>query len=540
MISSTVIPWTWPLAFVGMAMFFAVTDRPETFARRLFQGYSASLAVMTLIFYWLTYTMVAYGHLPVLLSLALFLVYAMVFGTKMPFLALLSGTLQERLRLTPYLVLPLAATTVEMVHFSLFPWFFGITQLQNLYFLQIADVVGMAGITFFMAVLAVFVRNVVLRRQRPKPVDMVALVATLALVYGYGVVRLHQVEQAEAKARPIQVLIVQPDSPLRMERDVPTINQVVETCRSLTLEGARASTRPLDLVVWPEGATPFFFNHREWAGHREFTDTVEGLARSLHVNFFFNDNLIKNDEFFNNVWMLDREANPRGNYQKVMLLAFGEYMPFSESIPFLRGKFGVSNFRHGSTVRNFETDIGVIAPQVCYEILYPNFTRRFIGMGADFIVNGTNDAWFGPTTASLSHLEDALPRAVENRVPLVRCTNSGISTVISAGGRFLAAPTPLFEKAYRLAEIRSPGIRTFYTLHGDMFGWTCVGLTAALLLLAWFRPSPVVARESTPEAPLPAAPQVETGTAPLPTTGDPESPEHAGPEESPENPPAGS
>jgi len=100
---------------------------------------------------------------------------------------------------------------------------------------------------------------------------------------------------------------------------------------------------------------------------------------------------------------------------------------------------------------------------VCYEIIFPGLTRRFALQGADFIVNATDDAWFGPTTASWSHSHDGLPRAIENRMPLVRCTNSGTSVIVSAAGEFITAPTPLFQETALFGVIRPPHIRTFYT-----------------------------------------------------------------------------
>ncbi len=104
--------------------------------------------------------------------------------------------------------------------------------------------------------------------------------------------------------------------------------------------------------------------------------------------------------------------------------------------------------------------------------MFPGVTRRFVAAGADFLVNVTNDAWYGPTSAPHQHLAQATFRAIEGRVPLVRVANTGISAVIEVDGR-IRWRGPLFEPLVRVEQISWPGVRTFYTRFGDVFAWAC-------------------------------------------------------------------
>jgi len=125
---------------------------------------------------------------------------------------------------------------------------------------------------------------------------------------------------------------------------------------------------------------------------------------------------------------------------------------------------------------------------ICYEDVFPALTRRFVAGGADFLVNITNDAWYGPTSAPRQHLAQATLRAVENRVPLVRAANTGISAIVDPDGR-IRWQGPLFETFAHVDEIAWPGVRTLYTRFGDVFAWA-----SALASLAAFGYGVAIAR----------------------------------------------
>ena len=476
-------PGLWVCPFVGLAILFACVEGSVDWRRALQCGVVAGLVNTTVMFYWLVYTMVVYGNLPVVVSLLGFVLYAVLFGTRLPVLVLLAWWLRRRSRVPPVLAGPLATLTADRLQVALFPMCVGSSQMGNLYFMQLADVVGAWGLTFVVALVAALAwQGVALRRWLSPPV--LGLVVVLFLVYGYGIVRLAQVESLEAQASPVKVAVVQPNTPLRWERgDAGLPYRIIATCEQLTEQAARAAGGGLDLVVWPEGGTPFSFSAPRGAHDRVFRDTVLRLARSLQVNLVFYDLLFEGSRPYNNMWLVGRDGRTLGSYQKVMLLAFGEYIPGAEWFPSLEGVGGVVQHRRGASVHVLQADCGVIGPQICYEILFAGFTRDLVQRGARYIVNLTNDAWFGPTTASQTHLVVAYPRAIEARRPLVRCTNSGITTVISAGGRFLSPRTATFVPAWQVVEMRSPLVESFFVRHGEVFVWG--GVLVTIACAAW-------------------------------------------------------
>jgi apolipoprotein N-acyltransferase len=124
---------------------------------------------------------------------------------------------------------------------------------------------------------------------------------------------------------------------------------------------------------------------------------------------------------------------------------------------------------------------------ICYEGIFPDLTRRFVAQGAELLVNITNDAWFGRTSAPYQHLVMEAMRAVENRVPLIRAANTGFSAVIDIDGR-IQSRTHLGEMTILVEKLAWPQVTSFYTAHGDIFVWLCVVGTGLMLGYRYLNP----------------------------------------------------
>jgi apolipoprotein N-acyltransferase len=142
----------------------------------------------------------------------------------------------------------------------------------------------------------------------------------------------------------------------------------------------------------------------------------------------------------------------------------------------------MGDFHSGEEVRNLAVSQGKFGVLICYEAIFPDLTRRFVDRGAQFLVNITNDAWFGRSAAPYQHLSMAALRAVENRVPVARSANTGVSAFIHPSGRILQ-PSDIFTKAIVSGTIYLQKSWSFYTRFGDLFAYLCIGFTALFLAI---------------------------------------------------------
>jgi apolipoprotein N-acyltransferase len=183
--------------------------------------------------------------------------------------------------------------------------------------------------------------------------------------------------------------------------------------------------------------------------------------------------------------LLSPEGRIAGRYDKIHLVPFGEYVPLQRLFTF-GGRFAaklvqeVSDFSPGSQAVTAVVDGHRVGGYICYEAIFPGLVRRFAASGAELLVNVTNDAWYGTTSAPYQHLAMAAFRAVENRRYMVRAANTGITAVVDPWGRVLE-PTRLFERAVLVREVPFVAIPSFYARHGDLFARACAAIALALV-----------------------------------------------------------
>jgi len=168
---------------------------------------------------------------------------------------------------------------------------------------------------------------------------------------------------------------------------------------------------------------------------------------------------------------------------------FGEYVPLSGLIGFVRSwaEF-ISDFGAGEARTVFPLPGAPFGTVICYEVIFPDLFRSFVAGGAGFMVNITNDAWFGRTSGPWQHLSVLPLRAVENRVAIARAANTGVSAFIEPTGR-VAEFLPLFERGVLRSQLPLRGRETLYTRFGDWLAYLCAGLSVAAFGWALFRRS---------------------------------------------------
>jgi apolipoprotein N-acyltransferase len=186
-------------------------------------------------------------------------------------------------------------------------------------------------------------------------------------------------------------------------------------------------------------------------------------------------------DYYNSAFLVASDGRIGPRYDKSHLVPFGEYVPLRRWLPFV-GKLvaQVGDFVAGPPGQVLEWGTHRLAPLICYEAIFPALTRAAVQNGADLLLNLTNDAWYGRTSAPYQHLSLCVFRAVESRRSFIRAANTGISGFIDPTGR-IEVPTGLFVDAVASHNVTPLSIKSIYTRIGDAFAYLCL-LAAALMI----------------------------------------------------------
>jgi apolipoprotein N-acyltransferase len=351
---------------------------------------------------------------------------------------------------------------------------------------QAAAVLGAYGLTTVTLALAAAPATLFPHRgpRRFAPTVLAALV--LAGMWGAGAVRL-----AGAASGPdgLRLRIVQPDIPQADKWSDAAFRNIVERYARMTAEPAAPGAEP-QVVVWPESAIP------DWASAVLAPDTWtrDALFQALKPGQTLLFGILRADaaggevRYYNSFLALRRTQDdlvPLGFYDKHRLVPFGEYLPFErwlEPIGLKKLAAVGESFSAGPQPRPLDLPgIGAIQPLICYESLFPGFARSQGGR-PDWIVNVSNDAWFGRTSGPWQHLNLASYRAIEEGVPIVRATPTGVSALVDAYGR-VKAKLPLGSAGRIDARLPPAAAPTLFARFGDAFFWGLEALGFAFVLL---------------------------------------------------------
>lgn len=361
---------------------------------------------------------------------------------------------------------------------------------NNLPLVQIAEFTGALGPSFIVLfvnaiLLATFRRfwEEALRGKVRAHFDFTLTMAGVVAVFLFGAARLQNPPPDKEFLR-IKVAAIQTNIPLAQQRDRAFIPELLEIHRGLT--AAAAAGRP-DLIVWPEASVPGgILLHWDT---RDFIESVmEGGGFALMHGTLDGD---PNGDY-NAVALRDAAGGDWQIHHKIHLVPFGEFFPFrsvfERFFPLVAGIVGrliPGDFTPGKRWTLFDPGVpGVrIGPLICFEDTLGDLTRRFVLRGANLLVNVTNDAWFLESPASRQHMAAARFRAIENRRPLVRAANTGVTCFIDIFGRARLLESPegtTFIRGYLSGGVLVPkpgAPLTFYSRHGEIFPMICLCLT---------------------------------------------------------------
>jgi apolipoprotein N-acyltransferase len=378
---------------------------------------------------------------------------------------------------------------IRAVFLSGFPWeMLGYSQYQVLPIIQISDMFGVYGVSFLVAVgnTALFLVYQAARsgHWQGKRIQFkhaawvgVFFFILLFLSWGYGEKRIADVDQRISAAPAPEFAVIQGNIDQASKWDPAFRLHTLE--KYISLSRFTAQRNPV-LIIWPETATPFYFMAE--------SDYSPGLIQAIRAMGC--DHLIGSPAFENNggvvsyrnrAYLVTSDGDIADHYDKAQLVPFGEYVPLKRWMPFI-GKIveAVGDFEPGVKGKTLQTKDYRLGIQICYEMIFPGLSRKLVQNGANCIVNITNDAWYGTSSAPYQLFSMAVFRAVENRRTVIRAANTGISGFIDPVGRILGT-TGLFKDAAMTQPVPMLTKTSPYTRWGDSFALICLATTIILV-----------------------------------------------------------
>jgi len=486
------------LAWIASLPMIAAVDRTPSFRRALFLGWWAGLIETAGGFYWLIDVMQRFADFPWIGAAPIFLLFcaarALIF---LLFTAVVLGV-RRNLKLPMTLLAPLAMVSGELLVPQIFPCGQWISQAWNPVVIQVAELTGPFGVTALLMMINGALYDV-MQAARGARLCAAAAVAVLATALIFGAVRMRQMDAIIAGAPRLMIGLVQPNFAYSASGEISR-EETLQQLTALQEQSQRLQRAGAQLLLWSEGSFPI-------AVPRDFSmdfspDSLARIRRGFDVPTIIGADMYDavHDDAYNSAILLDGSGRVSGYYDKVRLLAFGEYIPGIEAFPWLR-KFlpeGAGHFTAGSgpgvlLLAGSGRPSWRLAPVICYEDILPGYLHRVGQLRPDLLVNLTSDSWFGADTEPWEHLALSVFASVELRVSMVRAVNSGVSALIDANGRVV-------EKTYPNDPYRQPrgpdGVlvstpimassQTLFARVGNLFAYVCVAACVLALSLSWY------------------------------------------------------
>lgn len=472
------------ISFVPLLFSLWKKDWRDAFAA----GFVFGMAYFFGTLYWIYHSINHFGGMPFFASILIVLFLCAYLSLFPALFAMFFAQACRRTRLPALFIAPVLWVCIEFIRsYALtgFPWSsIGYSQYRFLPLIQLADITGIYGISFLILAVNGFFVDLLLLKAKVKEMPLfplsyfmagsALLLTILITVVGYGFWRLGQ----ERAGRDLTVSVIQGNIEQDKKWEPVFQNEVFDTYTRLSLDALQ--DRP-SLIIWPETSVPFLFG-----SDTANTDRLLQFQRQTGTPLLFGAVMAKkratgSADLTNSAILLERAGEKTFVYDKIHLVPFGEYVPLGRLLFFMdKLVVGIGDFLPGSVYKPADSEVGRFGTLICYEVIFPGLVRKFYTQGGDFIVTITNDAWFGRTAGAYQHFSMAVFRAVENRKPLLRAANTGISGFIDSNGRILAA-SGLFERQVLTHSVKTDATMTFYTKFGDLFSFFCIVISIILL-----------------------------------------------------------
>jgi apolipoprotein N-acyltransferase len=509
-------PWRSIFAWFGLApLIWAVlsptcTEGPRPLRRSFLLAWVCGVLWFMGNCYWIYDTMLIHGGLPPAVSLLILLLFSLVlglyfglFGWGLQLVRRATGSVRWALLIAPFLWVALELTGAR---FTSVPWDqLGYSQVDSELARWIAPIAGVYGISFVIVLINAGISGIFFaRKARIASLDFIGFLAGVLLL-ALGFIATPPIAPTTATA-----VLIQPNldventgfwsGPGEWDQHIADFIKLgSENCKTyiagIPQTGAPEgeivcppyATHP-DLIVWPESPAPFF--ERDPRFQQSMADVARAEQAALVVNgvgseFDKEDNQWRD---YVSAMVFDAGGKEVGRYDKIHLVPWGEYVPFQRVFFFARKLTGkVAAFTPGDDRKVFHLTDGHGAMHrygifICYEAVFADEIRQFAKNGAEVFVTGSDDGWYGDTSAPWQLLNMARMRAMENRRWILRGTNDGITAAIDPYGR-VRQSIPRHRVDALPAEFGYVDETTFYTEHGDLFAWLCAMLS--ICVIAW-------------------------------------------------------
>jgi apolipoprotein N-acyltransferase len=505
-------PWRSIFAWIGLVpLLWAVlspanASHPRPLRRAFLLAYVCGILWYMGNCYWIYNTMLMYGGLPPAVSFLLLILFSLVlglyfglFGLGVAFVQKATGSVRAALLFAPFLwtALELAGARITSV-----PWDqLGYSQVDNGLLNNIPSWTGVYGLSFLLVFINAQILNRLILPVVRDRVTGLLWILPFVLACALGYLHWHPVTAPTTAT----AVLIQPNldvantgywqAPGEWDAHVAKFIQLGgETCKSYIAGIPQTSAKTVDvschydphpdLVVWPESPAPFFEQDPR------FQQSMPQIVDTEHAPLIVNG---IGSQFSDGGWLdyvsamvFNAQGAEIGRYDKMHLVPFGEHVPFPKLLFFahkLTGK--VSAFTPGSGHRTFLIQSAVGNPHrygvfICYEAVFADEVRQFPKLGAQVLVNLSDDGWYGDTSAPWQHLNMTRMRAIENRRWILRDTNNGVTAAIDPYGR-VRQSIPRHQVDALPAQFGFRDDITFYTAHGDVFAWLCAILSIGVV-----------------------------------------------------------
>lgn len=470
-------PDLFPLAWVALVPLLLVMHH-----RPFAAGFTAGTVFFATVLYWLNFVMTTYGGLQPVFSLLAYLFLITYLAVYFGLATWVACRLEAALNLPFLLTLPPLWVALEYLRgwlFTGFPWaILGYSQQNFSLAIQSSDVTGVYGVSLMLVAVNCAIAGVVAAPKSRQSWLGVSLTIVISIShFGYGVWR--EAQPLEQRTEHLQVALIQGNID-QTQKWAPDKRQAsIDRYQELSVQALEDQP---DLVVWPEAATPFFLQD-----HSALTLQVKQLPMQLNAFLLVGSPAYQQSssgeyKYYNSAYLLSPTGEELGRSDKKHLVPFGEYVPLGRLLSFIdKLVVGVGDFSPGQ-VRPLPLNGHHLGVLICYEAIFPQLAREYVRQGSDLLINLTNDAWFGNSSAPYQHLAMTRFRAIENRIWIARAANTGISALISPAGNITLAG-PIFEPLQLSGLVGLGSEVTFYTRFGDIFAYICLIVSGFFLVI---------------------------------------------------------